>query len=500
MNEAVRDVFISYSHKDNLSLSEDRLGWVDRFYRAFSVRLTQLLGRDTKMFFDRSVMSGSNVLTPKIRAEIAEAKILVSIISPGYLRSDWCNEELGQFAATLASDQPAARIPTISRIVKVIKLPVDPSMEKQAKVDLSDVLGYRFYQIDQRGIASEFDLDDEPQNRREFVKRVNELAYDVRKILDTLEGDASSPAPIVEPSGKVVYVAEPSYDLRGEAEQLRSELTQYGHSVVPARELSHGPAYAGSVASALAGADVAIHIVGTRYAAIPEGERNSSDEIQYDLATKEMRKRPSLKRLVWSPPNAEVDDERQQAFLARLDEAAERIVAPFDTLRSLSHTLLEPPPVAAQVPEAPAAAPTGAAAQRSIYLIYDLSDREAVQALDDALFAAGFDVLSPAFDGDESEIRKHDERCIAACDAVLIFAQNAPSHWLTQRAIDLQKAPAFGRERPFLAQGIALGPPRTPDKDRIRRQAFVKLELYGGATAEALEPFLSAIERARTGP
>ena len=97
----------------------------------------------------------------------------------------------------------------------------------------------------------------------------------------------------------------------------------------------------------------------------------------------------------------------------------------------------------------------GPAGQHSIYLIFDLSDRDAVQPLDDVLFERGFDVIAPAFDGDETAIRKHDERCLAECDAVLLFAANAPAPWLTQRAIDLQKAPAYGRTKPFLAQGVA---------------------------------------------
>jgi len=59
-----------------------------------------LLARDGTMFFDKAVMSGSDILSPKIRSELAEARVLVSIVSPGYLQSAWCNEELSQFAIT----------------------------------------------------------------------------------------------------------------------------------------------------------------------------------------------------------------------------------------------------------------------------------------------------------------------------------------------------------------------------------------------------------------
>jgi hypothetical protein len=151
------------------------------------------------------------------------------------------------------------------------------------------------------------------------------------------------------------------------------------------------------------------------------------------------------------------------------------------------------------VPAVVQAAASQPGGQASVYLIFDLSDRDAAQPLDDALFAAGYDVLTPTFDGDESRIRKHDERCLTECDAVLVFAANAPADWLSQRVIDLQKAPAYGRIRPFVAQAVALGPPRTTDKDRFRRQAITKIELYDGVTPGALEPFFSAIAQARVG-
>ena len=286
MSPAVRDVFISYSHKDNLSLTDDQLGWVDRFHRALSVRLTQLLGRDSLLFFDKAVMSGSNVLSPTIRSEVAESKVLVSIVSPGYLQSEWCNEELSQFAAAAAMNGGAAT-DTTSRIIKVLKLPVEPQLEKRAKVDLSDVLGYKFYRTDPRGVASEFDLDDEPQNRREFIKRVNELAYDVCKILDMLGEEKPNRAQVVASTGKVVYVAETSSDVAEEAERLRSELAQFGHTVVPQRVLSHGPQFADLAASRMAKADLSIHLVGAAYAAVPEREHRSIVELQCDLAAAE---------------------------------------------------------------------------------------------------------------------------------------------------------------------------------------------------------------------
>lgn len=494
----MRDVFISYSHKDNLSLSDDQLGWVDRFHRALSVRLTQLLGRDSLMFFDKAVMSGNDVLSPKIRSEIADAKVLVSIVSPGYLQSEWCNEELGQFASAttvLAATGVAAE--TTSRIIKVLKLPVEAKLEKSARVDLSDVLGYKFYRTDPRGVALEFDLDDEPQSRREFVKRVNELAYDVCKILNAVSEEKNERARVVPATGKMVYVAEASSDVADEVERLRSELSQYGHVVVPQRSLPLGPQFAELAAKELARADLSIHCVGAAYGAVPERELRSIAEIQYDLAAAEAHRRPSFAQMVWSPPHSVPDDERQRQFLGRLDATARRIITPFDALKQTVRAMLEAPLRTEAPPAAASSTPADPNRTETIYLLFDLSDRELVQPLDDVLFSAGFDVLAPIFEGDETRIRKHDERCLVECDAVLIFAATAPADWLSQRVIDLQKAPAYGRTAPFLAQAVAFGPPRTTEKDRFRRQSIAKIELYDAISPAAIDAFTSAIARAR---
>ena len=493
----MRDVFVSYSHKDNLTFNDDQLGWVDRFHRALSIRLTQLLGRESLTFFDKAVMSGSDLLSPKIRSEIADAKVLVSIMSPGYLQSEWCNEELSQFASAAAAEAGAG-IETTSRIIKVLKLPVEQQLEKRARVDLSDVLGYKFYRTDPRGVALEFDLDDEPQSRREFVKRVNELAYDVCKLLSIIGDEKPDRARVATPTGKTVYVAESSSDVADEVEHVRSELAQYGHMVVPQRAIPHGPQFPELAAIELAKADLSVHLVGGAYGAVPERERRSTTEIQYDLAVAESKRRASFAQIVWSPPNVVPEDDRQRELLARLDDGARRLVTPFDALKQKIHAMLEAPPPEVAPPGSP---PTQVASDRtaSVYLLFDLSDREVVQPIDDLLFNAGFDVLTPIFDGDETRIRKHDERCLVECDAVLIFAANAPADWLSQRVIDLQKAPAYGRTAPFLAQAVAFGPPRTSEKDRFRRQSIAKIELYDSIEHATIEPFTNAVLRARGG-
>ncbi|HEX3468936.1 MAG TPA: TIR domain-containing protein [Candidatus Elarobacter sp.] len=497
----MRDIFISYTHKDNLSLTDEELGWVDRFHRAIQVRLTQLLGRESEVFYDSAVMTGSDRLTPKIESEVRDTKILISIVSPGYLRSNWCNQELQLFAQTSSQPTGNAELDTKSRIVKVIKLPVEPALEKQATVDLSDVLGHEFYQMDKRGIPCE--VDAEPPDHREFVRRVNELAYDIRNMLTMLGDEGEARPDPVAPSGRAVYVAETTSDQADDAEKLRRALLQYGHTVLPQTRYAYGPDYVQNVAADLAKADVSVHCIGASYGAVPERQQKSVVELQYDSASAEIAQRakdarPPLRRFAWSPPGIDSDEPRQQTFIARLRDEATLLETPFETLKTSVQQSLEAPPAPAPEPPKPAAATASGDATLTVYLIFDSSDADAVKPLDDWLFDNGHEVLQPIFDGDEAQIRKNDESCLVACDAVLVFCGAAPADWLRQRVLDLQKAFAYGRQRPFLARGVVVADPQNADKDRFRSHSVVKMEMYGAFNAGALSPFLTTIQQAQT--
>lgn len=489
----MRDVFISYTHTDNLTFSESQRGWVNKFHKAVEVRLTQLLGRPSDVFYDETVMNGTSALTPTIQKEIAASKLLVSVLSPGYIKSIWCNTELELFAKA-AEHQGGLLADTHSRIVKAIKLPVDLDVQKHAKVDLSDVLGYEFYRQDPGAGPLEFDLDADSASRLEFTKRVNTLAYHVCEILKQLGDEGSARDVVVPNSGKTVYLAETTADLADVATRLRRTLAQYGHTVLPIAPYPYGRLYASLVQADLHEADVSVHPVGESYG--PEREGRSVLEVQYDLAGAELQQRPQFRRIVWSPPEVVPDEERQAAFIARLNDDAALLVSPFEKLKDAVLEALQPAPapVAAPVPQRPA--DPAHSAGTKIYLVWDASDTKNVTELDNWLYEHDYDVLYPIFAGKEAEIRQHDERCLVECDAVLLYWADAPAYWLLQRVMDLQKAFAYGRAAPFLARGVVLGPNANDEKDRFRNKAVIKMTMYDGFDPAALAPYLSAIARA----
>ena len=99
--------FISYAHIDNEPLEPGQPGWVSRFHAVLKTRLGQRLGEPARLWRDDK-LRGDDVFGDEIRAQLPRAALLVSILTPRYVRSPWCNAEVDSFAAAAGSFGSAA--------------------------------------------------------------------------------------------------------------------------------------------------------------------------------------------------------------------------------------------------------------------------------------------------------------------------------------------------------------------------------------------------------
>jgi hypothetical protein len=90
------DIFISYTHRDNARLSDEQHGWVDRFHEALEMRLAGLWGRQAEIWRDPK-NAGNDVLDAAIESNVSNSAILISVLSPSYVHSEWCTRELDLF-------------------------------------------------------------------------------------------------------------------------------------------------------------------------------------------------------------------------------------------------------------------------------------------------------------------------------------------------------------------------------------------------------------------
>ena len=482
------DIFISYAHVDNRSLTEGQRGWIDSFHQALEVRLSQVLGADPQFFRDPK-LAGNDYFESVLTGKLQRTAILVSIVSPRYVESEWCIRELKVFT-DVAESSGGLRVGDRSRIFKVMKFPVDENPHPE----LDGLLGYEFYTWDpETGTPRELSPDRGEEARLGFIQKVDDLALHIRELLKSFNPD-STVVKRVAPSGETIYLAETTYDLQEERDAIKRELEQRGHTVLPDINLPHSPEFRSVVQGQLGRCGLSVHLIGGNYSVIPETESESTVALQYRLAGERLN--GGFSRIVWMPPDLAPRDERQTRFVEYLhtdpeaQAGTELLQTGVEELKTTIRDMLErkrelPPPV----PDADG--------HERVYLVCDGSDRDAVMPIEDYLFDQGFEVVLPAMEGDEIEIREDHKENLLMCDAVLIYCGEASEAWLRAQLRELMKAPGFGRDTPMLAKAIYLGEPMSPAKERFRtREAEV---IKGGIkfSPDSLASFIGALRGAR---
>ena len=496
----MNDIFISYAHLDDQALDEDQKGWITKFHRVLQVKLGQLLGEQATIWRDEK-LSGSDVYDDKIVNEFKNAKVMISVLSPRYLKSEWCNRELNEFYKA-AENETGIRIGEKSRLIKVVKTPFDLEQAADHLPEIFEaILGFEFFEQDpDSGRIVEFDEAFGPRAKQNYFSRIYDLATEIAGILKNMQGDSvqTQTEPLVK-TGKTVYLAAVTSDIQAGREKLVRELSDRGHHVLPDRPLpTSGLEFTEAVREMLNEADCSIHLVGQKYGMIPEDASSSIAKIQNDLAVDRNQNDSQFNRFIWMPRPMLTDDERQQKFIKELQEdpnahrGAELMEDSLDNFRDYVVEKLKKKPV---IEEAVTIADKDSA-NPSVYLIFDQKDDEKVGPLEDYLFDQGLEVLVPAFDGEESDIKQaHLERMIH-CDAVLIFYGNADRTWVDMKLMNLMKAPGYGRTSPYKSKTVYLAPPMDRRKQRYRTHAAeVVIQDTEDFNPTLLDAFISTLKK-----
>jgi hypothetical protein len=474
------EIFISYAHADNeLPRYESReweraQGWVDCFYEALTKRLRQLRGRETQVWRDQSGrITGASALTDTIKDGLRTCPILLIIASPAYLASQWCEDELRFFREAWA-ERGGVRVGNLLRVVKVNKLPTfgrDSFLSRDP--DLSDATGYDVYRR-VAGNPLEYDPPHGSELGQPFLQAINTLAADIVELLD---------GPRIAPSGISIFLADASPDVEALRGRLRSELVQFGHTIVPAAQQGQPAASAAQLRAELSRARSSVHLLGAAYGDVPEGSDISIAQLEYELAGEQLQ-RADFTRLTWLPPTVEPVDERQKAFVARVRATdAQLVTVGLEDVKTLIKEALKPKAAAAQHPAGPGAV-------KIVYLIFEPPDEPQAELVRAWLFDQGFEVLKPARSG---SLKTHKLN-LRDSNGVLIYYGQVDDEWLSVKLADLRKT--FGQGRPAtrpLKGAVILADPDDPDKRTFRSQIVDVVPGFGRFRPEVLREFLDAL-------
>lgn len=499
------DIFISYAHIDNQDLFGDKKGWIDYLHERLDLRLAQLLGEPVKIWRDHK-LGGNDIFNDEIKDTLKKTAVLIAVMSPRYVRSPSCRSEIDDFTR-FAEERGGLRVGNKSRVFKVIKTEIP---REAHPTEWQGMLGYEFY--GKEGITErvrEFDHLLGNQRDKRYWDKLEDLADDITKALRTLPTitipqvqnlrdpqpqTPPAPTPITVSSGLTVYLAETTSDLTAERDNLKRELQQHGHRVVPDQVLPlNVPELEKAGREYLQQATLSIHLLGAHYGIVPEMERSrSSIHMQLDLAG-ELCGQPNFARLLWIPPGLQSTDERQLQLIDTVQRTSpsgsELLRTKLEDLKNHIQTKLAPPPLVITNEHQEQDAP-------KVYLICDQQDYDETKALDDFLNDHGIEVLQPVLgDDDTQSLRQYHNDNLKLCDAVLIYHGHAPQMWAQVKLQDLIKLPGLGRSQPLLAKALYLAGPPNDQKERLRARDVLVIKGYEGFKAEMLEPFLSRLKQ-----
>jgi len=364
------DVFISYSHVDNLG--DD--AWVERFHEQLEIALARRIGRMgvAKLWRDQR-LEGNQLFDETIRNAIERAAVFIGLTSNGYLESDYCRQELKWFHDKAASEPFGLQIGDRSRVYNVLLTPVPPA---RWPGEYPKVSGYPFYAGDQDEDLGE--PTDPSLDKQRYKDQLTALANSLYKTLlafkeslEHAEPAASTTAPAPQ-DGPTVFIGDVADSMTSARRRIIVELQRKGVVVEAAVPPPYSAAEHAKRIEALSGkAVLSVHLLDQFAGREIDGDPGAS----YPQKQVELMRGQGRPQLIWVPKALDVEtveDEGYRAFLGQL-ETGDRAGAQYDFIRGVAPTLA--PQILERLAELQPKPESSAAASPAILLDTHLKDQ-----------------------------------------------------------------------------------------------------------------------------
>lgn len=505
--EFENDILISYAHLDNKKVDEKIQSWVNDFHQTLLDYVSEKWG-ETPVIWRDSQLQGNDNFDHEIKEKFPKLKILVSVITPRYVKSGWCKTEVEEFLRA-AKDNGGIEIENKSRIFKILKTPV--KLEEQPEA-IRQYTGYEFYRVDPTSKEEkEFKKEFGEEFKNLYYNAVDRVAQDIAKLLKFL-GDKSTTA--TQSKGNM-YLADTSDDLLDERQKIQDELEDRGYTVFPNKNLPRvADKFISEVEKYMSDCILSIHLVSyDDYGPIPSKTDKSNVELQIEISAKQSAT-GKLDRLIWLVPktkllsesNNKTEDPSLTNLIKHLKEkedlqgnsdmlAVEELQvfekAIFDTIdkRKAKEAKEEERIKAAAL--AVNTTTTGIDVEpKMIYFICDQRDIEDSKPVRDFLDKAGHQVNMPSF---SRNAMKEENENLESCDAVIIYYGSGDEKWINGRINALNKVKIKRKDFPFLDKLVYISNSTDTKKTSFTTKlARVKKE-QGSFNADLLDEFIQKL-------
>jgi hypothetical protein len=532
------DIFISYSNDDNLpSPPRGQVGWVTHFDQLLEHFLREWRG-DPRIWRDNKI-TGANFIDDTILNPLPHVAIMIAVVSPNYVKSDWCTRELMAFCNAADRARPGIQVRNKSRIFKVVKVPLRRA--SQLHPVFSNLKGFEFFQVrdaDNRPML--FDPESRDEARQLFHDKVGDVAWEVIDVLELIEDYAAeqnvevaqpagepqdtpesvdaaettsdlpettsevaktTPEPkserdtvrisLAKPqaSGVTLYLAETTPDLMIQRDNVRRDLLHRGYKVLQlSTELAQADAaeLEAGIDHDLRASQFSIHLVGNEFGDAPGQGIASFVELQDSRAAVWANKWPAFQRLIWIPANIKPQHHSQRRFVSGLldsnyepnTELLRGCLEDFKTTIQDKITALQSN--ALKQPAVGQGSPT-------VGIICESLDEVSVQRLDDCLYEQDCDVIRAVVQAGATSLPSDQINSIVGCDGIIFYVDNASLFWVQSRLHELVALEQEERKE-FKSVAVYVGGNKTDEKERFRTKKATVIKNFEDAPAAMLGP------------
>jgi hypothetical protein len=473
------DVLIVFADKDN-EAKKNELGWVSQFKKFLELMLNQVLGEKSKILLKAEYDS---ITAPDLK----NVGVMVNVLSKEFIASGQCLDVVEAFCK---ANQTQDRLH--NRVFKIFKTPL--TLQEQPP-RLRELIGYDMFQLDPdsgeiREYTDYFSTDAE----RQYWMKMVDLAYDIFDSLIFLKNQGTKAEVKNLFKRKTIYLAETGHDLSVQRNIIKRELQRHGYIVLPNQTLPGTVTELEKlVVRDLEESSLSIHLIGSAYGEIPDGTERSVVDIQNKIAAEKSlssrQNKTEFMRLIWISPNLSNASERQKGFIENIkrdveaQEGAEILQTPLEDFKNIMREELVE---ASSEKKVVFEDSTG----RSVYLMHDRVDDAAILPLKEAIEKSGFKVLLPEFEGELLELRQKHINNLRNFDAAIIYKGKVNEQWVRMKALDLLKAPGFGRKKPIIGKAIVTTPGSVMNLEAFKSQNLRVIESDPNRAAESLKSYL----------
>ena len=484
------DAFISYAHIDNQPLPTEKEGWITIFEKALRQLLSRYMGKEARVWRDQK-LHGNDIFSDEILTQFSDTAVLVSILSPRYLKSEWCGKEMVKFLEA-AEKTGGVVIGNKARIFKVIKTPIgkDEALPPPVSALLAHMLGYEFYHVDDDNTPRELDPAFGDPARQEFLKRVTTVAWHIKELLEDLQ--TRVPAAAVQKK-TAVYLADCTRDRRDARQQIETELKRLGYEVLPNRELPLDELeYVAEVTRLLSRSSLSVHLVGKSYGAVPDGPTEKSVAmLQNEIAVRVSKER-TLPRVISIPADVTSTDQRQTAFInalhtdADMQFGADVLTGGIEELKSAIRTALDA--IAGMQGKGDTAA-----MEKSVFVVCSPRDQKDTVPLVRGLIARGAHVELTVFAGDPAQVREANQELMMRADAIVLFYGAGDETWKFYQESEIKKIRGARRDKPPVTWTY-VGAPTSERKQFVIETEKNVIDAVNGFSRNLLDPVAKTLK------